>query len=184
MELQHDEKIILYVRKHWIFFVLQVIPLIFMAIIPAFFPGLVTFFLPESISSMQDAFFVLYGLWLIILWVWAFELWTKYYLDMWVLTTHKIMSTDQRSLFNRYMATLELEKIQDVTVEVNGFIETMLGYGTLRVQTAGEMRPFVMEDAAQAEQCKQIILDTQARVRENMLERQGVYMANGINTTL
>ena len=181
MEIQSDEKIIIYIRKHWLLFVLQIFPLFVLALLPLIFPSAAEFFLPKYLEVMQDAVWALYFMWLTILWVWAFEMWTEYYLDMWVLTTKKIVSADQRSLFNRHMSTLELEKIQDITVEVNGFIETMLEYGTLRVQTAGEMREFVMDDAAHAEKCKQLVLDAQRLVREDILKRQGMYMGNGIN---
>lgn len=181
MEIQSDEKIILYIRKHWILFMLQIFPLVVLAALPLIFPSAATFFLPKYLAGIQNAIWALYTMWLIILWVWAFEMWTKYYLDMWILTNKKIINADQISLFNRYVSTLELEKIQDISVEVKGFIETMLGYGTLRVQTAGEMREFVMDDAAHAEECKQLILDAQRLVREDILKRQGLYMGSGIN---
>jgi len=181
MDIQSDEKIIIYVRKHWLFFALQIIPLIIGAIAPILFPSILKLFLPTYLESIQDAVWALYFMWLIVVWVWMFELWTKYYLDVWVLTNKKIISVDQQSLFNRHVSTVELEKIQDITVEVNGFIETLLGYGTLRVQTAGEMREFVMEDAANAEKCKHIVLETQAQVRESILKRQSVYMMSGTN---
>jgi uncharacterized membrane protein YdbT with pleckstrin-like domain len=181
MEIQSDENIIIYIRKHWLRFVIQLFPIAVLAMLPIVFPGAATFFLPIYLTQIQNAIWALYFMWLIVLWVWAFEMWTEYYLDMWVLTNKKIVSADQRSLFNRHMSTLELEKIQDITVEVDGFIETMLEYGTLRVQTAGEMREFVMDDAAHAEKCKQLILDAQANVREDILKRQSGYMANGVN---
>ncbi len=181
MDILSDEKIIIYIRKHWLFFVLQLIPLVLGAILPIVFPSVLRLFLPTYLDSIQNAVWALYGMWLIVVWVWMFELWTEYYLDVWVLTNKKIISADQRSLFNRHMSTLELEKIQDITVEVDGFIETMLGYGTLRVQTAGEMREFVMNDAAHAEECKQIILTTQAEVRDDILKRQSEYMMSGTN---
>ncbi len=181
MEIQSDEHIIIYIRKHWLRFAIQLFPIIVLAVLPLIFPSAATFFLPKYLAAIQDVTWALYFMWLTVLWVWAFEMWTEYYLDMWVLTNKKIVSADQRSLFNRHMSTLELEKIQDITVEINGFVETMLEYGTIRVQTAGEMREFVMDDAAHAEVCKQLILDAQAQVREDILKRQSNYMANGVN---
>ena len=78
------------------------------------------------------------------------------------------------------MATLELEKIQDISLEVNGFIDTMFGFGTIRVQTAGETREFFLKHAYHPEDAKQAILDAQHRLREDLLKRQSTYIRDGI----
>jgi uncharacterized membrane protein YdbT with pleckstrin-like domain len=184
MHFSSDETIVLRLRKHWVLFAIQLIPIVILAIVPVIFPSAITFFLPNSLARLQDTFWVLYFMWLIVLWVWGFIQWTEYYLDMWVVTDRKIISADQKSLFRREVSTLEIEKIQDISIEVNGFIETLFGYGTIRVQTAGESREFIIDDAAQAEVCKKIILDTQATLREEALRKQGAYMASGITHTL
>ena len=180
MVLDDNETILLSVRKHWILFVVRIIPLFFLLFLPIIFPALVDFFLPQSLERFQNAGWALYCMWLTILWVWGFLLWTEHYLDVWILTDRKIISADQKSLFNRHMSTLELEKIQDISIEVNGFIQTMFGYGTIRVQTAGEIRRFALENAYHPEEAKQIIMDTQERVREDILKRQSAYIRDGI----
>lgn len=180
MMLDNDEKILLYIRKHWILFVVRIFPIIIFAVLPIIFPTIITFFLPMELERFKDAGWALYFMWLIVLWVWGFLLWTEYYLDVWVLTDRKIISADQKTLFNRHMSTLELEKIQDITIEVNGFIETMFGYGTIRVQTAGEIRKFALDDAYHPEEAKEIILNTQANIREDILKRQSAYIRDGI----
>ena len=180
MVLDDNETILLYVRKHWILFAVHIIPLLLLAILPIIFPALVDFFLPQSLERFQNAGWALYCMWLTILWVWGFLLWTEHYLDVWILTDRKIISADQKSLFNRHMSTLELEKIQDISIEVNGFIQTMFGYGTIRVQTAGEIRRFALENAYHPEEAKQIIMDTPERVREDILKRQSAYIRDGI----
>jgi len=180
MTLENDETIIRYIRKHWILFVVHIFPIIILALLPIIFPALIDFFLPAQLERFKDAGWALYCMWLIVLWVWGFLLWTEYYLDVWVLTNRKIISADQKTLFNRQMSTLELEKIQDVSIEVNGFIGTMFGYGTIRVQTAGEMRKFALEDAYHPEEAKELILETQVKVREAILKRQSAYIRDGI----
>lgn len=180
MVLDDNETILLYVRKHWILFVVHIAPLFLLALLPIIFPALIDIFLPQSLERFQDAGWALYFMWLTILWVWGFLLWTEHYLDVWILTDRKIISADQKSLFNRQMSTLELEKIQDISIEVNGFIETMFGYGTIRVQTAGEVRKFALEDAYHPEEAKQIIMGTQEKVREDILKRQSAYIRDGI----
>lgn len=180
MTLDDNETIILYIRKHWILFWVQIFPIFLLAFPPIIFPTLFDFFLPQKLARFQNAGWALYFMWLIVLWIWGFLQWTEYYLDVWVLTSRKIINADQKSLFNRHLATLELEKIQDISVEVNGFIDTMFGYGTIRVQTAGETREFFLKYAYHPEDAKQEILDAQNRLREDILKRQSIYIRDGV----
>lgn len=71
---------------------------------------------------------------------------------------------------------MELEKIQDITIDVDGPIETFIGYGTISLQTAGEVREFILDDAAYPEQAKQMILEAQKTVRELNMQKQGQYI--------
>lgn len=180
MKLDENETIILYIRKHWILFALQTIPLFFAALLPALFPGLLDMFLPQSLEQLEDAGWALYFMWLTILWVWAFILWTEYFLDVWVVTDKKIIGAEQYSLFHRNVATLEIEKIQDISVEVSGFIQTMFGFGVIRVQTAGELRKFTLDHAYHPEEAKEIILRTQEALRDEHLKKQSAFLRDGI----
>ena len=94
MVLDDNETILLYVRKHWILFVVHIIPLFLLALLPVIFPALIDFFLPQSLERFQDAGWALYCMWLTMLWVWGFLLWTEYYLDVWILTDRKIIIYD------------------------------------------------------------------------------------------
>lgn len=180
MIIDDNETILLYIRKHWILFAIQIIPLFLLVLLPIVFPTFVDFLLPQNLERFQNAGWAAYCMWLTFLWVWGFLLWMEYYLDVWVLTDKKIISADQKALFNRNMSTLELEKIQDVSIEVHGFIATMLGYGTIRVQTAGETRKFALEDARNPEEAKEAILAAQVSLREDVLKRQSEYIREGI----
>lgn len=180
MILDNNETPLLYIRKHWILIIVHIIPLLFLALLPVIFPAILDTFLPQHLERFEDAAWAVYCMWLIVLWVWGFLVWTEHHLDVWVLTKTKIISADQKSLFNRHMSTVELDKIQDITVEVDGFIQTMFSYGTLRLQTAGEVRKFSLEGTHRPEEAKEAILAAQADLRENILKRQSGYIREGI----
>lgn len=180
MKLEFNETVVLYARKHWVFFALQITPIVLLALLPIIFPFLLDLFLPKTLERFQSASWALYFMWLTILWLWSFLLWTEYYLDVLVITTKRIIHADQKSLFSRNMSTLELEKIQDVTVEVDGFLETILGFGTVRIQTAGEMKDFVLYDAYRPETVKEEILSAQSNIKEEILRRQSGFIRDGL----
>ncbi len=143
LHLEADEHIILEVRKHWIVFVSYAISLLFSSLMPfiifmvveAFYPYILDFGMNGNMNAL---FLFLYCLWLLFLWISFFINWTKYYLDVWYVTEKRIIAVDQRRIFDRGISNLRFDKIQDVTLDVRGFIPTMLNYGNVKVQTAGE----------------------------------------------
>ena len=160
MQLGEGEKVIVVIRKHWLVFSLTVLavglgallPLLLFAFLPA---GTLRVFFGAGAASAGA--FLSYA-WLLCLWVVLFVNWTTYYLDVWVVTNRRIVSIDQRSLFNRDMITARLEKIQDIEVEVSGMLPTLFGYGTLHILTAGQDPDFRIENAAHPYAAKEKIL--------------------------
>lgn len=71
-----------------------------------------------------------------------------FFLDRWVVTNKHIVNIEQHTMFHRTVAKLELERIQDVTVDMNGFLPTLFNYGNVYIQSAGEVERFVFEDIA------------------------------------
>lgn len=150
------------VRRHWFLFLFDVILLFGVAILP---PVLVSFIPPTFEASLPvgvawgDIGFFLYCLWLLFLWVALFVRWTDYYLDMWVITDKRIMDIEQKGLFNRDITTASLSRIQDVTIDVRGIFATLLGFGDVRVETAGASEnTIVIKTANNPAQVKEIIL--------------------------
>jgi uncharacterized membrane protein YdbT with pleckstrin-like domain len=94
------------------------------------------------------------------LWLSFFINWTKYYLDVWYVTEKRIIAVDQRGIFNRGISNLRFDKIQDVTIDVKGFIATLLNYGNVKVQTAGEDNyEFSMSVVSNPENVRKVIFN-------------------------
>ncbi len=65
-----------------------------------------------------------------------------YWQNEWVVTTDSITQVSQNSLFNRQVSQLSMDNLEDVTVNQDGILPHLLGFGTLRVETAGERSKF------------------------------------------
>jgi uncharacterized membrane protein YdbT with pleckstrin-like domain len=76
-------------------------------------------------------------------WLFLFQSFIDYYLDIFIITSHRIIDIEQHGLFGRTTSELLLDRIQDVSSEVRGFMHTVLDYGNVEVQTAGEQEHFV-----------------------------------------
>lgn len=156
--LEPDEKIIVKVRKHWwrLFtwgfrlFLLAGAPLIVFGALLAFSRGSI------EVGTI-NLFGFFFTMWLGVLWILFFIEWTDYRFDVWVVTSNRIIDIDQAGLFSRDIATVRLEDIEDITIEMYGVFSTMFKFGTLMVQTAGSKNEFYIKNARNPEEAKQEI---------------------------
>lgn len=66
-----------------------------------------------------------------------------YWKNQWVVTSDSITQILQVSLMAKQVSQLSLDDLEDVTVVQTGLLQTMLNYGTLRAETAGERSKFM-----------------------------------------
>jgi uncharacterized membrane protein YdbT with pleckstrin-like domain len=143
--LEKEEHIILEIRKHWFFLAVEVALAIIFILLPILlFPILSFIGFEIDVSSISLTLFI-YFLWVLFIWLTIFIFWTNYYLDVWLVTNHKIYDIEQHDLFKREVSVLHYEKIQDITYEINGFIPSILNLGNLHIQTAGTERNFTIK---------------------------------------
>lgn len=58
-----------------------------------------------------------------------------WYFSVYIVTDQRLLQITQRGLFRRSIVDLSLSQIQSLNYEVNGLQATLLGYGTIIVQT-------------------------------------------------
>lgn len=158
LKLRENEKILLVLHKHWFeltgpvitFFVLLIIPSIALSFLPLFTGSLDE----TTVTAVTNFSLALYIMVLILL---LFLFWTDYFLDMWIITSERIIDIEQHGLFSRDIAEIPLCHVQDVTLEIHGLIETFLKFGTIKIQTAGE-REFFIRNVPSLYEAKEVIL--------------------------
>lgn len=161
INLEADEHIIIEVRKHWFVLATQLIGILMGALLPpALYFGLSnTTTLPIASLQVHTGILVaLYSAWLLIAWMALFNIWTNYYLDVWTLTNKRLIAVDQRGFFFRNTASFRLERLQDITVSINGLLATLLDFGSLSIQTAGEEGKFKIQGLPKPGELKALIL--------------------------
>jgi len=138
--LKQDEKVILVLHRHWL-----VLSLVLLRVVPLFFlPLLVWLVLSRFIGTIETpellvsrSFWLFSSLWWLFLWASLATLWVNYYLDYWIITNQRLISTYQKGLFIREVSELNLTRIQDLSVNVKGVMETFFNFGDLEIRTAG-----------------------------------------------
>ena len=135
IQLEPDEKVLIQTRRHWFVIVYQIAILAVLGLVPL----IVLLATGGSVFSSgygAEASFLLL-LWLFFLWFGVFNYWTNYYLDVLTITDRRAILVNQKGFFHRNVASFRLERMQDIRVEVQGFIATLLDFGTVSVETAG-----------------------------------------------
>ena len=61
--------------------------------------------------------------------------WISWHFSVFIVTDQRFIQITQKGLFHRAVADLVLQQIQSVNYEVAGMEETMLGFGTIKMQT-------------------------------------------------
>ena len=64
-----------------------------------------------------------------------FPSWLSWHFSIFIVTDQRFIQIAQKGLFHRSVADLGLAQIQSVNYEIAGLQETLLGFGTIRMQT-------------------------------------------------
>lgn len=89
---------------------------------PANYPSITFFF-------MSLVFSILLGFLLLV------PSWIGWYFSVFIITDQRMIQITQKGLFSRSVVDMGLNQIQMVNYEVSGLQETLLGFGTISMQT-------------------------------------------------
>lgn len=64
-----------------------------------------------------------------------FPSWIAWRFSVFIITDQRLIQITQKGMFKRSVVDLALNQIQMVNYEINGFQETLLGFGTIMIQT-------------------------------------------------
>lgn len=158
MKLQPNEKTLAIFRKHWLTLAIEGVILALIAVFPLICEFVAEVMLGWTIPEQyRDGYEILFLLWILFIWISFFISWTNYTLDIWVLTNERLVDIEQLGLFSRRESALDLEKVQDITIETDGILNTIIKSGSVIVQTAGTERDFVIKNMMHPELVKDLV---------------------------
>lgn len=171
--LENGERVALVVRRHGFPVFLALFPSLALFFAPFLILPLVLLLTPLELPASGSAGYVLGVLtlsaYLLLILIHMFLRWIDYVLDVWVITSERIVNIKQRGLFSRIIGEHKLARVQDVTSEVHGAIPTLLRYGNVVVQTAGETGRFLFDQVPHPEE----IVRTIFRLHDEAVKKQG-----------
>jgi uncharacterized membrane protein YdbT with pleckstrin-like domain len=182
---KEKEEILLVVHRHWFdilsqFFIILAMLLLLFGSLTFASPILASFngnLSPGLFLFMAQVFFIF-------IWLFFFIIWIDYYFDVWIVTNERIVNIEQLGLFSRDVSELELENVQDITVEVLGIIPTFLNYGDLYVQTAAEKERFIFKHVPDPYSIKDLVMNLQKSYEKKEAKDLGAVIRKEIHEEL
>lgn len=177
---QDDEEVIMIIHKHWLHFLPHIILASVLYLI-GFFTVLA---LPVIAPSLINGFgYNIYVLVVSLLFLFTtanfYSAWLMHYLNVGLITTEHIVEICQENLFSRKISELGLDRIQDVSSNQKGVMETFFNYGDIDIQTAGELPNFFFHKIPDPTETSQKIME----IEEDYSKRHGIREASGINSS-
>lgn len=156
---QSNESIYIVVRQHWVILAKRLAVWLILAaalvLAKRVIPDLGPEILSGPLAKLIDIGVQVYILFLVTS---LFIIWVLYYLNMYIVTDERIVDVDQKGLFSHHVSELNIEKIEDVTSEINGILGHIFDYGTVYIQTAGTKGRFDFENVPNPGQITKTIL--------------------------
>ena len=168
-ELEPGEEVLVETRKHWLLFAFELLPFAIIALLPLALPTFLALAPPlapyaDLVGATSATGRAGLGIWFLLVWTGAWGFYTRYYLNVWILTNMRIVEITQRHFFDRQVSSVLVARVQDVTTEVSGILFSLLHIGNIHVQSAGTVDEFHMNGVGNPGKLRDLIL---ARVAEH-----------------
>lgn len=161
-----EEVVILLVRRHPITNVPWLLMTFVLIIAPSFLS-----LLPMFEQVPVNFAFVFTLMWYTITAAFVMEKFLAWFFNVNIVTDERIIDVDFLNLVYREVTDADIEKIEDVTVEMGGTIRTIFNYGDVLIQTASQEQKTKFEAIPHPDRVAQIL--RKLRVEEQEERAQG-----------
>ncbi len=169
------EKIEYLLRRHPVTFVPQILLFILLMAVPFVVYFLINNLYPTVLDPMTSE--ILFPLAVLIasiyylgLYLFFYSQFIEFYLDMWIVTNDRIVDVEQNGLFSRTISELDLYRVQDVTVDMNGFFPSIFKYGHVRVKTASQNLGIVFHNVPNPNEIREALIQLSDEDRKHHQE--------------
>jgi hypothetical protein len=158
-----DENVLIFTRRHWTVIVSPIVLGFFATLLPII---IILVGAPMILKYHLAPLFTLgWAIYIMVIWYYVFYKITIYSLDIWIVTNQRIVDMYQSAFFRRTVSELHLDAIQDISVNVDGAMESYFDFGNIEIQTAGALDKFLFEQVPHPMQIKDTIMEASAKFK-------------------
>lgn len=158
--LKDNEQLVLIIRRHPLVYCKSALIAIIFFLLPFF----LMFWLFKWAETGLVVFIILIFLGLMAL----IRLLVVYIYNVFIITDKRIILFEQRGLFDRQVAEVDYNKIQDIAYRLKGFWQTIFKYGSLKIQIINSETKLIVDKIARPEAVQQLLLKVQ---KNNQLDQ-------------
>ena len=171
--LQETEKVLVMCRRHWIYLYPRLALQILIAILPVLALYLVLRWADALDGLAAKVAVVVSVVWLAVWAVKVFFVKYRYDNDLWTITDQRIVDSYRSNPFSLKITSADLVDIVDTAMNRSGLFATMLNYGDIRCETAGERQDISIPAVPRPQEIHALI------DRERDRERNKTYRGGG-----
>jgi hypothetical protein len=167
---QEDEKIILFLRRHWVTNTGWIFLSLLLIFLPFFlFPYiLVSGIVPNELVIRYLSFITL--VWYLITSTFILSNFLMWYFNVVIVTNERVIDIDFINLLNKKLAETRIARIEDVSMHTGGIIRAFFDYGDVIVQTAASKQEFFFNSVPKPDQVVSVINQLMETEEEEMEE--------------
>lgn len=139
-----NEKIILVLRQHPVTLLGRLAILFAMILAPFIFNAL-----PLGDLFPTKYVFALNLGWYMLVFGFILETFLIWFYSVYLITDERVIDVDFVSLLFKNVSTAKIDSIQDISSKTSGILASIVDYGTIYIQTAGEQRELQFENVPQ-----------------------------------
>jgi hypothetical protein len=165
--LQETEKVLVVCRRHWIFLWPNLVLQILIAILPVLALYLVLRWADALGGLTGKVALVVSIAWLLVWGVKATLVKYRYDNDLWTITDQRLVDSYRSSPLSLKITSADLVDIVDTAMNRSGLLATMLNYGDIRCETAGERQDISLAAVPRPQEVHALIDRERDRERKN-----------------
>lgn len=163
------EDVLLLVRRHWVTFVKPFFYTIIVFVVPLIAWVFIFFTLPFNFP--ENAFWIGALVWGLLGVFFVVYNYLDWYLDIYIITTSRIIDITQNGLFHRHVGETYLDNVQDVQYEISGIVATLFNYGNVQIHTSGPSGDIMFEQVHRPQEVQRYLLQQVERYKDENNEK-------------
>lgn len=163
--MDNEEKVVLFLRKHWITNLGWILMSILMFSVPTIVNSL------SILNGIPSNFrFIFELIWYLISTAYLIESFLTWFFNVYIVTDERILDIDFYNLIYKEVSDANIDKIQDVTYKMGGVIRTLFNYGDVMVQTASEVPNFEFIAVPLPDKVAKVLQDLRIEEQQEAIE--------------
>ena len=138
LNLEPNEQIMRVVRHHWAGFLSTAFMIFWMFVIPLVIVIIINIATHGLLSRFGNITIMIVSAYLLFMLTFLMGEWINFYYDVVIITNRRIININQVGLLSRQTSEVSIMQIQNVSADIDGILRSILDFGKISVETAGE----------------------------------------------